>query len=120
MNRTPFLLQCRMELNHVDYEATIREIEDLLFPQFSLSVWERTLYYHLLRHTRLAGKDAAVFPVNTLGQRLGMSVWKVRESIRSLHKKKCIVIDERTKQGHLVRVLLPSELRLSPIPDTKP
>jgi 5-methylcytosine-specific restriction endonuclease McrA len=103
-----------------DYLAEIRDIEDLLFPQLALSVWERTLYYHLFRHTRLAGTDSVVFPITMLAQRLGASGFTIRKSIRSLHQKKCIVIDERSRQGHSIRILLPSELGLSAIPDVMP
>jgi hypothetical protein len=42
----------------MDLERLIVEIEDLLFPRFQLNVWERVLYYHLLRHTRLIGIES--------------------------------------------------------------
>ena len=36
---------------------TIKHCEDYLFPKLGLSVRERSMYYHLLRHTRLEGKE---------------------------------------------------------------
>jgi hypothetical protein len=39
------------------------DVEDLLAPQLQLDSWERTLYYHLLRHTRLKGIPSALFAV---------------------------------------------------------
>jgi len=104
----------------MDYPREISDIEDLLFPQFLLSVWERTLYYHLLRHTRVIGQEYTLFGLDSLAKRTGMSVHKVRKSIRSLHQKRCIVIDERSRQGHSVRVLLPSEIALAPLGESEP
>ena len=36
-----------------DPAALIAEIEDLLFPQRGIDVYERSMYYHLVRHTHL-------------------------------------------------------------------
>jgi biotin operon repressor len=104
----------------MDYLAEIRDVEDLLIPQLSLSIHERALYCYLFRHTRLADCDSAVFPLPVLARHTGMSESSVRKAIRSLRSKKCIVIDERSRQGHSVRVLLPSELGLSPVTVTPP
>src|SRR5205823_7390073 len=86
------------------------DIEDRLAPNLQLDVYERTLYYHMLRHTRLAGKDSAVFGLATLASATAMSDWKVREAVRSMDSKGCIKIEDRSAKGHLIRVLLPSEL----------
>jgi hypothetical protein len=45
-----------------DWAEILAEIEDLLAPQLSLDPWERTLYYHLLRHTRLKGLSSQFLP----------------------------------------------------------
>jgi 5-methylcytosine-specific restriction endonuclease McrA len=41
---------------------------------------------------------------------LGVHESSVREDIRSLDEKGCIRIESRSRQGHLVRVLLPEEI----------
>ena len=86
------------------------DIEDLLAPQLDLDVYERTLYYHLLRQTRLIGHDAKIFGLAALAAATSMSDWKVREAIRSMDSKGCIRIEDRSTRGHLIRVVLPSEL----------
>lgn len=93
-----------------DLSAVLRDIEDYLFPQLNLSAWERVLYYHLLRHTRILGKISTMCAIAPLAQTTGMSDFKVREVIRTMHAKGCIQIEDRSRQGHLVRVLIPSEI----------
>jgi hypothetical protein len=36
----------------MDWANVAAAVEDLLAPQLQLGVYERTLYYHMLRHTR--------------------------------------------------------------------
>lgn len=62
----------------------------------------------------MVDKPSALFSIQGMAQDTGMSVYKVRECIRTLHDKKSIVIDERNRRGHAVTVLLPSELGLKP------
>jgi len=95
---------------NIDWAQAVADIEDLLFPQLKLDTWERTLYMHLLRHTRLKGSSSALFAVAPLSKALPVSDIKVREVIRSLHAKGCINIEDRSRQGHLIHVFLPTEL----------
>ena len=88
------------------------EIEDLLFQELSLDVWERSLYYHLLRHTRTIGVEQGLFAIQPLATALGVGESKARDALRSLHNKGCVRIESRSGAGHLVRVLLPSEMGL--------
>lgn len=94
----------------IDWVQTIADVEDLLFPQLKLDPWERTLYLHLLRHTRLQGVPSALFAVAPLSKALPVSDIKVREVVRSLHAKGCISIEDRSRQGHLIHVFLPADL----------
>lgn len=96
--------------SNIEWQQVIADVEDLLAPQLKLDAWERTLYYHLLRHTRLNGRSASVFAVGPLSKALGLSDFKVRGVLRSLHAKGCVVIDDRSRQGHHISVLLPYEL----------
>jgi HNH endonuclease len=93
-----------------DWSATYADIEDVLVPGLGLNTYDRSLYYHLLRHTRLKGKDSAMFAIGPLSKATAISDIKVREVIRDLHHKGCLRIEERTRLGHLIFVLLPSEI----------
>ena len=35
----------------MDWSSVLAQIEDSLFPKLGLTVWERAVYYHLLRQT---------------------------------------------------------------------
>lgn len=85
--------------------------EDLLAPQLGLDAWERVVYYYLLRHTRLKGLFSAHFAVAPLSRVLPLSDFKVREVFRSLDAKGCLKIEDRSRHGHLIRVLLPAEIQ---------
>jgi len=87
----------------------IAECEDYLFPKLKMTVRERSLYYHLLRHTRAVGKARALFAIFPLSQAIGIAESSVRESVRAMHEKGCIVID-RSRRGHTIEVLLPAEI----------
>jgi hypothetical protein len=88
----------------------LADIEDRLFPILDLDVWERCLYYHLLRHTRLLGVSSVSFGLVTIARASGMSEVKAREALRNMDKKGCIQIEDRNRKGHVVRVLLPTEI----------
>ena len=86
------------------------DVEDLLGPQLSLDPWERVVYYHLLRHTRLKGLSSALFAIGPLSKAISISDFKARDVVRSLHEKGCLKIEDRSRNGHLITVLLPSEI----------
>lgn len=94
----------------VDLATVLKQCEDHLFPALRLSVRERALYYHLFRHTHVEGRPSALFALLPLGQALGVHETSAREDVRSLNEKGCIRIEDRSRQGHLIRVLLPSEI----------
>lgn len=94
----------------MDAATIIKQCEDHLFPSLQLSVRERVLYYHLLRHTRLEGKSSAIFALMPLSKATGVSDSSSREDIRSLNERGCIKIEEKSRNGHLVRVFLPEEI----------
>lgn len=94
----------------MDTLAVVKQCEDYLFPSLKLSSRERVLYYHLLRHTHLEGKPSALFALVPLANATGVSEWSAREGIRSLNERGCVKIEERSRNGHLVRVYLPEEI----------
>jgi hypothetical protein len=96
---------------------TLKDIEDRLMQGLQLDAYERSLYYHLVRHTRAEGKESALFSVAKLAARLSMSEYSIRDRIRSMNKKGCLKIEERSKDGHHIRVLLPDEIPVLPSAD---
>ncbi len=93
----------------VELETTLKQCEDFLFPSKQMSLRERGIYYHLLRHTRLVGKETGLFAIDPLAAALGVSS-SIREDLRSLHERGCIRIEDKSRNGHLIRVLLPAEM----------
>lgn len=94
----------------MDLATELKNIEDHLIPKLQLDHVERALYYHLLRHTRLIGKEASLFGLYTLAESSGFSETTLRERIRILDEKGCVAIKERSAKGHLLLVLLPGEI----------
>ena len=94
----------------MNWEEILKEIEDYLYPQLKLDVWEKCLYYYLLRHTRLAMKDESLFSIQRIAESCDISDFKVREVVRSMDRKGCIRIENRSGKGHLIKVFLPSEI----------
>lgn len=96
----------------MDWGSLLSQIEDTLFPKLRLSVWERTVYYHLLRQTWVLDRETVQCSVAGVALSVGISDWKAREALRSMHAKGCIKIEDRSRAGHEIRVFLPSELNL--------
>jgi len=94
----------------VNWDDVLKEVEDYLFPKMELSQRERSLYYHVLLHTRFAGKDTGLFSLPPLSTALGIAERSVREGMRILQDKGCIRIEEISRRGHLIRAFLPSEI----------
>jgi len=51
-----------------------------------------------------------MFAIGPLSKATAISDIKVREVIRALHHKGCLRIEDRSRQGHLIFVLFPSEI----------
>lgn len=93
----------------IDWDRVYRDVEDRLAPQLELDAWERTVYYHLLRHTRLEGKTSALFSIGPLSLATPLSEFKVRDVLRSLDRKGC-TRNLVTRRGYEIEVLLPDEI----------
>jgi len=94
----------------MDVASTLKSCEEFLFPALKMTVRERSLYYHLFRHTRLVGNETGMFALLPLSAALAIAESSVREDVRSLHERGCIRIEERSRTGHLIRVFLPEEI----------
>jgi hypothetical protein len=91
-------------------KETIEEIEDYLIPFLGLDTYEKSLYYHLFRHTRLIGKEETIFVISSATKTVGLTDFSARGRIRKLNEKGCVKIQELTRNGVRVSVLLPAEI----------
>ena len=92
-------------------ELVWKQIEDHLGPRLRLTVIDRIVYYHLLRHSRLEGKLRVRFSIFELGRRMRLSRGPVREAVRRLAEFGVLRLIDRSGAGHLVEVRLPEEVR---------
>jgi 5-methylcytosine-specific restriction endonuclease McrA len=92
-------------------ELVWKQMEDLLAPRLRLSVIDRTVYSHLLRHSRLEGKLRVRFSIQWLGRNIRLSTTPVREAVRRLVAQGALRLVQRSKAGHVVEVRLPAEIR---------
>src|SRR5258708_24696375 len=92
-------------------ELVWKQLEDLLVPRLRLSVIDRTVYSHLLRHSRLEGKLRLRFSILWLGRNIRLSPGPVREAVRRLVAQGALRMVQRSKLGHVVEVRLPDEIR---------
>lgn len=87
-----------------------KQMEDVLVPQLRLSILDRSVYSHLLRHSRLEGKLRLRFSIQWLARAVRVSGGPAREAVRRLAALGALRLIERTKIGHLVEVRLPGEI----------
>jgi len=97
--------------NKIDGMLIWKQVEDLLIPCLRLTLMERAVYSHLLRHSRLEGKQRLRFSIKWCAGSAGITEWSVRKAVRSLVAKGALRLAERTKRGHLIEVRLPEEVR---------
>ena len=88
----------------------IKQIEDNLVSFLELDTYEKSLYYHLFRHSRLIGKEDTIFVISNALQKVGLTEFSARDRIRKLDKKGCIKIKEVTRDGILAKIFLPHEI----------
>ena len=88
-----------------------KQLEDLVVPRLRLSVFDRAVYSHLLRHSRLEGRLRLRFSILWLARGAGLSGWAARKAVRRLVAKGALRLAERSRAGHVVKVRLPEEIR---------
>ena len=88
-----------------------KQMEDSLVPRLRLSVLDRSVYSYLLRYTRLEGKSRLHFSIQWLARGIGLSAGSAREALRRLLALGALRLVQRNRNGHLVEVLLPAEIR---------
>jgi 5-methylcytosine-specific restriction endonuclease McrA len=87
------------------------QFEDFLLPRLRLSITDRAVYSHLIRHSRLEGRLELRFSMPWLARGIGISTGPVRESVRRLVVLGALRLIRRSKLGHVIEVLLPDEIR---------
>jgi 5-methylcytosine-specific restriction endonuclease McrA len=100
-----------MKTKKPNAERVWKQLEDLLAPRLRLSVIERTVYAHLLRHSRLEGKLRLQFSIMGVGRNIRLSTGPVRDAVRRLAACGALRVVQRSKLGHVVEVRLPGEIR---------
>jgi hypothetical protein len=87
-----------------------KQFEDDVVPRLRLTITDRAVYYHLLRHTRLEGKLQLHFSLDWLARGTRLCNGAVRPAVGRLIDHGALRLVERTKAGHVVEVLLPDEV----------
>ena len=88
-----------------------KQLEDLAVPRLHLSVFDRAVYSHLLRHSRLEGRPQLCFSIPWLARGACLTLRAARRAVRSLVAKGALRLAERSRAGHVVKVRLPEEIR---------
>jgi len=100
-----------MKNKKLNAEHIWKQFEDLLVPRLRLSVIDRAVYSHLLRHSRLEGKLCLRFSILGLARAIHLTGGPTREAVRRLVDHGALRLVERSKAGHVVEVRLPDEIR---------
>jgi len=99
-----------MKTKKPNAELVWKQLEDHLAPRLRLSPIERTVYAHLLRHSRLEGKRRVQFSLMGVGRNIRLSANPVRKAVRRLVAHDALRMIQRSKTGHVVEVRLPEEI----------
>ena len=85
------------------------DIEDHLIPFLKLDAHLRSVYYHLVRRSRVVGQRTVEISIDSLAQATGLST-QVRQHIRTLEAKGALKIVSRGRTGTTIEVYIPSEI----------
>jgi len=95
----------------IDAARVWKQFHDDLVPQLHLSVIDRGVYSHLLRHSRLEGKLRVRFSLAWLAHGTRLCVGTTRPALHRLIDRGTLRLIECSKDGHVVEVRLPEEIR---------
>ena len=99
-----------MKRNKLDAAQVWHDIEEHLVPALSLYHSDRSVYFYLVRHSRLAGRRKLDTAYRTLSRGVGLSRSTLRNVLRRLIAKGLIRILDRSYRGLYIEVLLPREI----------
>src|SRR5260370_21330338 len=100
-----------MKISKTNAVLIWKQIEDVLVPRLCLTLAERAVYSHLLRHSRLEDRLRLRFSILWLERGNRLSAGSVRLAVRRLVAKGALRLVERTKPGHVLEGRLPDEIR---------
>ena len=100
-----------MKNKQIDGTKVWKQLEDMLVPRLRLTVTERAVYSHLVRHSRLEGKLRAQFSISGIARHIRLSMGPARDAVRRLVEHGALRLVERSKAGYVVEVRLPEEIR---------
>src|SRR5713101_7447290 len=100
-----------MEPKKLNPKVLWMQFEDVLAPRLGLTVFDRAVYSHLLRHSLVVGKLRLQFSVMSVAAKLGLSNGPVRQAVRRLDELGALRLLERSKTGQLVEMRLPEKIR---------
>ena len=95
----------------VDVRLAWQQFEDEVVPRLGLTLVERAVYSHLLRHSRLEGRRHLKFSIAWLARGAGASGVPTRQAVRRLVEQGALRLIRRSHAGHVVEVRLPEEMR---------
>src|SRR5260370_18958565 len=87
------------------------QFEDFLLPRLRLSITDRAVYSHLIRHSRLEGQLQLRFSMPWLARAIGISTGPVRESVPRLVVLAALRLTRPSQAGHVIDVRLPDDIR---------
>src|SRR5260370_41587132 len=96
-----------MKTKKPNAELVWKQLEDQLAPRLRLSVIDRTVYSHLLRHSRLEGKLRLRFSVIRLARNIRLTTMPVRNPVPRLAARGALRPVQRSHTGPVVEVRLP-------------
>ncbi len=99
-----------MKAKKPNAELVCKQLEDALAPRLRLSTTDRSVYYHLLRHSRFESKSRLHFSIIWLARNLGLTEDTVRAALRRLVQHRALRLVKRSKADHVIDVRLPEEV----------
>ena len=94
----------------LDMAQACRDVEDRLVPRLPLSLLERAVYYHLLRHSHLDGRRQLVISMGRLGRTARVCGTAARFAVHCLAKKGALRVVGVSKLGHQLELRLPQQI----------
>src|SRR5215467_10550407 len=76
-----------MRIKKPNAELVLKQIDDVLVARLRLSLTDRVVYLHLLRHSRLEGKRQLRFSISWLARGAHISGGPARDAVRRLASK---------------------------------
>jgi len=99
-----------MKTKKTDAARAWKQFSDVLIPHLKLSITDRAVYWHLVRHSRLEGESRLHFSISWLSRGIRLSASATRRALRHLVSIRALRLVVRSKAGHTVAVRLPEEI----------